>query len=161
MAFCVQCGNAVGDADQYCPKCGHRQGTPSAPNSGPRPSPGDVWNSMTDNNACMLCYVPWVGWIAAIAVLASQRFRGKDRIRFHAFQGLYLFVAYLLVENVLSPMLRYGGPWMPFPRAIPGLLSLAVFGAWIFMLIKVHQNEDYRLPILGELADRSVAEQRL
>lgn len=28
------------------------------------------------------------------------------------------------------------------------------------MLIKVSHDEDYRLPIIGELADRSVCEQR-
>ncbi|MEO8100852.1 MAG: hypothetical protein ABI811_24370 [Acidobacteriota bacterium] len=158
MAFCAQCGSGVGQTDQYCPKCGHRQGDPSRP---PQPSPADLWNNISVRNASLLCYIPWVGWLAAIAVLASNRFRGQDRVRFHAFQGLYLFVAYMLVEIVVSPMMRVGGwNWQMGPNIIPRLLTLILFGAWIFMLIKVNQDEDFRLPILGELADRSVAEQR-
>ena len=153
MAYCVQCGKQVGDTDKFCPGCGRPQNSSSA-----RQDPGNFWANVTDQNAAMFCYVPWVGWIAAVAVLASEHFRGNRRLHFHAFQGLYLFVTWLLVENFASPMLRFGAG---FPgRSLTGLLTLAVIGAWVFMMIKVRQNEDYRLPILGELADRSVSEQR-
>jgi uncharacterized membrane protein len=103
-----------------------------------------------------------VGWIAAIAVLASDRFRTEKRLRFHAFQGLYLFAAWLMVEWVITPMLPFPGSQVGFPiyRTISQLLHLLIVGAWIFMLMKVSHDEDYRLPILGELADRSVSEQR-
>ena len=152
MAYCVQCGKQVGDADKFCPGCGRAQDGPAPRN------PGDFWANLTDQNAAMLCYIPWVGWIGSIAVLASDHFKGNKRLHFHAFQGLYIFVAWLLVQNFASPMLRFGGG---FPgRSLTSLLSLAVLGTWVFMLIKVRQNEDYRLPILGELADRSVSEQR-
>ena len=40
------------------------------------------------------------------------------------------------------------------------LLKLAVLVAWVFMLVKLAQNQTFRLPILGELAERSVDEQR-
>jgi uncharacterized membrane protein len=153
MAYCVQCGHQVGDADQFCSGCGRVQ------NAAPRRDPANFWANVSDNNAALLCYIPWVGWIAAVAVLASSKFRGNKRIHFHAFQGLYLFVAWLLVDWFLSPLFRFG-PGLP-GQVVPRLLSLAIFAAWIFMIIKVHQNDDYRLPILGELADRSVSEQKL
>jgi uncharacterized membrane protein len=35
-----------------------------------------------------------------------------------------------------------------------------IFGAWIFMIVKTSQDEVYKLPILGELAEKSVSEQR-
>ncbi len=156
MAYCVQCGNQVGDADKFCPGCGRAQN--SAPTGGPPNNPANLWANVTDNNAALLCYIPWVGWIAAVAVLASAQYKGNKRLHFHAFQGLYIFVAYLLVDWFVSPIFRFGPGFSG--QIIPRLLSLAVFGAWILMIIKVHQNEDYRLPILGELADRSVSEQR-
>ncbi len=106
----------------------------------------------------MLCYVPVLGWIPAIVVLASQRFRENSRVRFHAFQGLYLFISWLIVQWVVSPAVRFGFFTYGLSRAIPQLLSLAIFVGWIIMLIKVYQDEDYRLPLLGELADRSVTE---
>jgi uncharacterized membrane protein len=95
-------------------------------------------------------------------VLATERFRHDTRVRFHAFQGLYLFVAWLLVEWVVSPALyatRYGYGF-PIERTATGILHLLIMLAWIIMIIKVSHNEDYRLPIVGELADRSVSEQR-
>ena len=40
-------------------------------------------------------------------------------------------------------------------------MKATIFGAWIFMIIKTGQDETYeKLPILGELAEKSVSEQR-
>ena len=162
MPYCVQCGQTVGSSDSFCAKCGTQQ---SGASSGASPGPGrvnDFWNNISHRNAALLCYIPWVGWIAAIAVLASDRFRAEKRLRFHAFQGLYLFAAWLMVEWVIAPMLTFpvSTAGFPFYRTISQLLHLVIVGAWIFMLMKVSHDQDYRLPILGELADRSVSEQR-
>lgn len=152
MPYCTQCGSQVRDTDRYCGVCGGVQGGPGAV---PRTDP---LSGLTSRNASLLCYIPMVGWIAAIVILASARFRHDIEARFNAFQGLYLFVAWLIVDWVLAPVLMFPGGWgvhMIFPR----LLKLAVVGIWIFMLMKVAQGHTFRLPILGELADRSVSEQ--
>ncbi len=117
---------------------------------------------MSRHTASLLCYIPWVGWIAAVVVLASDWFRREHQVRFHAFQGLYLFVAWLLVEWVLMPTVRMNGAGygFPFPRIAVHGLQLLVLAAWIVMLLKVSRDENYRLPIIGDLAERSVAEQR-
>lgn len=158
MPFCTQCGNQVAPADQFCGRCGAAQ-----PQFAARPTPSSApkLEQMSPRTAAVLCYVPFVGWIAAIVLLASERFRNNSKVRFHAFQGLYLFVAWLIIEWVVSPVL-WIGPWFGwgFPRLLEALLKLSVLGAWIFMLVKVSQEEDFRLPVLGELADRSVSEQR-
>jgi uncharacterized membrane protein len=122
----------------------------------------DFWSTISPRNAAVLCYLPWVGWIAGIAVLASSRFRESARVRFHAFQGLYLFVAWLMIEWVVSPFVGFRGfgPGPELFRVIPRLLQVGILAAWIFMMIKAAHDEDYRLPVLGELADRSVSEQR-
>lgn len=105
----------------------------------------------------MLCYIPVIGWIPSVVMLAAQRFQNDRTVRFHAFQGLYLFVAWLLVDKAIGPVIRA----MPFDNlGIIGLMKLALVGAWVFMLIKTSHNEAYRLPVFGELADRSMAEQR-
>jgi uncharacterized membrane protein len=109
----------------------------------------------------LFCYIPIVGWVASIMVLASGRYAHDHRIRFHAFQGLYLFAAWLVVDWVISPAL-FGGPFgFGFPwRTIERVFKLVIMGAWIFMLIRVSNDQDYHLPIVGELAERSVSEQR-
>jgi len=157
MPFCTQCGKQVGTNDIYCAACGAKQAA-AAGSGGPIPGP-DILNKINDRNASILCYLPVVGWIPAIIVLASNRFRENRNIRFHAFQGLYLFVAWLLVQWFVSPMVSFGPHFGP-QRAIVHLFELVIFGAWIFMLVKTSQNQFYRLPIIGEMAERSVAEQR-
>jgi uncharacterized membrane protein len=158
MPYCVQCGQTVGGSDKFCAKCGTQQ-------SGVAPGTDrvkDFWSNISHRNAALLCYVPWVGWIAAIAVLASDRFRSEKRLRFHAFQGLYLFAAWLMVEWVFTPMLAFpvSNAGFPFYRSVSQLLHLVIVGAWVLMLIKVSHDQDYHLPVIGDLADRSVSEQR-
>ena len=119
-------------------------------------------HGISNRNAALLCYIPMVGWLAAIVVLASDRFRRETQVRFHAFQGLYLFVAWLMVEWVISPALYFSdwGSGFALHRLFSRALQLLIFGAWVFMLIKVSHDENYKLPIIGELAERSVSEQR-
>lgn len=145
MPFCSSCGQQGSEQDIYCRSCGARQ-----PEAADGRSAG-----MSPRTASLLCYIPFVGWLAAIVVLASERFRTERTVRFHAFQGLYLFVAWLIVRWVIRPLPFLHG-WPRFH--LDSLLQLAILGVWIFMLVKVRQGQDYSLPILGELADKSVSE---
>ena len=165
MPFCTQCGGHVGDADPFCAACGspqqHGAASPPPPpgpsaSSGGRKHGGDFVSNVHPRKAAMLCYIPIVGWIMSIVVLASDRFREDRTIRFHAFQGLYIFVIWLFVDWVFGPMTAYAEA----TRVLGKLLKATVFGAWIFMIVKTNQGEDFHLPVLGELADRSVSEQR-
>jgi uncharacterized membrane protein len=149
MPFCSQCGQPVGGSDAYCPHCGRPQPGPAAA----RPTGHVPLSQFSPRTAAILCYVPGLGWIASIVVLASEKFRNDRDVRFHAFQGLYLFVAWLLDGWVLRPMFSMI-PRMP----LNSLVELALLGMSIFMMVKAAHNETYSLPIFGELAHRSVAE---
>lgn len=154
MPYCNQCGTQCTPVDRFCAKCGTPQ-----PVTGAGPST-DFLSGVNSRTANLLCYIPVVGWIWAIVVLASARFRHDPEIRFNAFQGLYLFVAWLIVDWVVSPMFGWSTPHELGLRYIPRLMKLVMMGAWILMIVKTSQGEQYRLPVIGELADRSVAEQR-
>jgi uncharacterized membrane protein len=160
MPYCCQCGKPAGAADKFCGICGAPQ--PASPGTPPSP-PADYLSDLSGKHAALLCYIPWLGWIAAIIVLASKRYKRDTadarEVRFHAFQGLYLFVAWLIVDWVVSPALRFGMIGMGF-RPLGGLLQLLVLAAWIVMIIKVSHSEHYRLPVIGEMAERSVEEQK-
>src|ERR1035441_4613394 len=83
--------------------------------------------------------------------LAADRFRRDHDMRFHAFQGLYLFVAALLNQWVLREM-----PW-PLPHVhLYGLVETALLIMSIFMMVKAAHEQVYSLPLFGELAARSV-----
>jgi uncharacterized membrane protein len=96
----------------------------------------------------------------SIVVLASVKYRDDYDTRFHAFQGLYLFVAWLITDWVLSPMMS-GASRLMFGFHIGPLLKAMIIGAWIFMLVKVSQRQRFKLPIIGDLAEKSVSEQRI
>jgi uncharacterized membrane protein len=166
MPFCTQCGSQVGGADVFCGNCGKRQSDAgAAPGAAPpprpfSPTPGsprpDALDALTPRTASILCYIPTVGWIAAVVVLAARKFKTDKIVRFHAFQGLYLFAVWLVVQWVIHPMMN----------AIPGrpvridhILDAILLAVSVFMLIKASHNEAYVLPIIGELAQKSALEQ--
>lgn len=160
----------MGSADRFCGVCGTAQPAPPQgtwPQAPPGP-PVDFLGGVTSRTAAILCYIPWLGWIGSIIVLASERFKRDLEMRFHAFQGLYLFVAWLIVDWVVSPLMHFQGAGfvgirlgIPFARTGAGILNLLIIAAWIVMMIKASRSEHYRLPIVGDLAERSVAEQRV
>ena len=165
MPFCTQCGHQVSDADVFCAHCGRKQqaGSGAAPGSGatytpplPRTPAPDPLSNLSPRTASVLCYIPTVGWIAAVVVLAARKFRTDRIVRFHAFQGLYLFAAWMVVQWVVHPLMSA----MPdrvirIDRILEGVL-LAVS---ILMMVKASHDEPYVLPIIGELAQKSAAEQ--
>ena len=78
-------------------------------------------------------------------------------VRFHAFQGLYLFVAWLMADWVLRPMFDV----FLIPRMqIYRIVEIVLLGMSVFMMLKAGQNEAFSLPLFGELAHRSVAEDK-
>ena len=93
-----------------------------------------------------------MGWIAAVVILAAKKFRNDNLVRFHAFQGLYLFAIWLLANWVIRPLVEANS--FRLDRLISGL----VLGVSIFMMVKASHDEAYVLPIIGELAQRSATE---
>jgi len=166
MAFCTQCGQRASETDQFCANCGARQGgaAPGAtagvhPPPPPRApfTPGqDPLSTVSPRAAAILCYIPTVGWIFAVIILAARRFKTDNTVRFHAFQGLYLFAAWLMVQWVIRPMsmaIYHSG--FRFYHLFEAVLLFTS----IFMIIKASRDEAYVLPIIGELAQRSAVEQ--
>ena len=120
------------------------------------PPAQDPLAGLSPRTASILCYIPTVGWIAAVIVLAARKFRGDQIVRFHAFQGLYLFAAWLMVQWVVHPIaLTMPEHFIRVDHTLEGLL----LGLSIFMIVKSSHGEAYVLPIIGELAQRSATEQ--
>ncbi len=162
MPFCTQCGHKANSDDLFCASCGARQAAgPESSFSGssgaarPVPPPADALSGLTPRTASILCYIPTIGWIPAVIVLAARKFRSDHVVRFHAFQGLYLFAAWLVVSWVIHPL----SLMLPnhFLR-VDHLLEALLLGVSIFMMVKASHDETYVLPIIGELAQRSATE---
>jgi len=154
MPFCTQCGRNVHDQDAFCAHCGARQGAPAGPP--PPPITPEPLANFSPRTAAILCYVPVIGWIAAVIVLAARRFKTDRMVRFHAFQGLYLFAAWLVVDWVIAPISRsMQSHYFPIDHVLRALILVVS----IFMMVKASHGEPYVLPIIGELAQKSANEQ--
>jgi uncharacterized membrane protein len=153
MPFCTQCGREVANSAAFCGNCGARQAPGGAsPSAGPTQDP---LAALTPKWATILCYVPTIGWIAAVLVLAARKFKGDQNVRFHAFQGLYLFATWLLIKWVVGPIMDAGSDRI---IRIDHILEAVLIGVSIFMIVKASHEETYVLPIIGELAKRSATE---
>lgn len=147
MPYCSSCGNLVDARDAFCARCGTRQ-----PNL---PVQQDFLAGISSRTASILCYIPTLGWIAAVIVLATRKFRNDRAVRFHAFQGLYLFGLWLSIQWVIKPLFHdVPDPFIHIERLLEGV----IMGVWIFMMIKASHEETYSLPVIGELAQKSAAE---
>jgi uncharacterized membrane protein len=152
LPYCTHCGAQVEARASYCHNCGTAQPRRQTPAE-------DFLGGMSDRTACILCYVPVLGIIPAIIILASQRYRTNLRVRFNAFQSLYLFVAWLIVSSAAPTLLFINFPGWEAEHALIGLLKVAMFVCWIYLLVKAAHEEQVKLPVIGDLAARSTTEQ--
>ncbi len=140
MAFCNSCGAQIADGTTTCAACaGRAAAAPAAAASG-----------ITDNVAGMLAYVTF---IPAIIFLVTAPYNQSRFVRFHSFQSIFFAVAVFAIQVVLSI-----ATVVPFLILITGPLHLLVFlGAlivWIILLMKANQGQMFKLPIIGDLAEK-------
>ena len=109
---------------------------------------------MTNNVAGMLCYL--VGWITGVIFLVLDPYKNDKFVRFHAFQSIFfnvgliaVYIALFFVGIILTVM-HLGLLMLP----IWLILGLGVFAAWIFLMFKAYNNEKFKLPFIGDLAEK-------
>lgn len=167
MPFCTNCGTQIDPQWTFCHNCGaqQRQTAPTATgvppgtgvppiSAGIPPVNADFLQGISDRSASTLCYIPIFGIIPAIVFLAATRFRSHAKVRFDAFQSLYLFVAWLIISSAVRlPGFIFG------ENAMAHLAKLGMIVLYVVLLIRANRGESTRVPILGDLAARSAAEQ--
>src|SRR6266850_2350588 len=115
MPFCANCGSQVDG--RFCPKCGAAIAGGAGPAAAPAgvPSPGGTPYAaatpvgLTDNVASALCYS--VGFITGILFLVLAPYNQNPKIRFHAFQSIFLNVAFIIIWIVFSIIALVSGGW--------------------------------------------------
>jgi uncharacterized membrane protein len=142
MAFCNMCGAQIPDGTTTCAACASRVpagGAAAAPASG-----------MADNVAGMLAYITI---IPAIVFLVVEPYNKSRFVRFHSFQCIFFAVAWTALWIALSifahiPILG----WLSI--LIWPLIGLAGFIIWIILLLKANQGQMFKLPFIGDLAEK-------
>ena len=109
-----------------------------------------VQTGLSDNAASGLAYITI---IPAIVFLAVAPYNRNSLIRFHSWQSIFFTVACIAVDIALMIVGR-----LPFIGLINlliwPLVGLAFFIIWILLLIKAFNGQRFKLPIIGDLAEK-------
>lgn len=101
---------------------------------------------LEENLACALCYV--FAWVTGLIFYLVEK--ENKNVRFHAMQSLLLFIGVFIIYFVFSWMLFF----IPFMWMLLSLFGLLVFILWIVLIIKAYQGEKFKLPIIGDMAEK-------
>ena len=173
MPFCKNCGSAVDG--QFCAKCGTPVAAPAGPAYTPPPPPPPPAQpysqagpnvpppvsgqaaGMTDNVAGLLCYI--FGLVSGVLFLVIEPYNKNKFIRFHAFQSIFFNVAVIalsIVFGIISGIMLAALPWSVWWlwHLVTMALWLGVMVCWIFLMVKAYQNQRFKLPVIGDLAEK-------
>ncbi len=123
-------------------------------------SGGKTALGLDTNVGAMLTYLPVCGisLIYSIIVLVTEK--DNRLVRFHAFQSLLLLascivtvVAIFFVGGVLGGISGSFTISMLF-SLVGWVVALAFLGAAIFMCVKAYQGAQFKLPVIGDMAEK-------
>ena len=98
---------------------------------------------LPENVAGLLCYV--LGWVSGIVFLIIEP--ENKFIRFHARQSIIVFGILSLAGIALSPI-PFIGPFFGW------IIYTTAFILWIVLIVMAVQGKLYKLPWVGDLAQR-------
>ncbi len=103
----------------------------------------------TQGNENLLGAVAYLlGFVTGIVLLLVEK--QSKFVRFHAMQST-IFFGGLFVVNIALGFIPLLG-WL-----VGFLLSIAAFVMWIMLMWKAFQGEMYKLPYVGEMAEKQLA----
>ena len=116
----------------------------------PSPASTPASGGMADNTAGMLAYITI---IPAIIFLVMEPYNKNKFVRFHAWQNIFFALALtvLWIGLVIIGMIPIIG-WLTI--ILWPLIGLAALVVWILLLIKANKGEKWKLPVIGDLAEK-------
>ena len=147
MAFCNMCGAQIADGTTTCAACSGRAAAAGASAQG-----------MSDNVAGMLAYVTI---IPAIIFLVMAPYNKNRFVRFHSWQNIFLHIAAialciaLMIIAVVLAFIPILGHIIAF--LLWAVLWIGLLIVWIILLMKANQGQMYKLPVIGDLAEKQAS----
>jgi uncharacterized membrane protein len=152
MAFCSGCGAQIADGTTMCAACSSRA---TAGGAAVATAPATSTGGMADNVAGMLAYITI---IPAIIFLVIEPYNKNRFVKFHAWQNIFLHGAAIVLWIALM-ILTVAASIVPIVgHLIVMLLGLVAwvgfFVVWVILLIKANAGQMYKLPFIGDLAEK-------
>lgn len=96
-----------------------------------------------ENLEGMLSYA--LGWVTGIVFLVVEK--ESKFVRFHAVQAIATFLPLMVIAWVLA--------FIPFiGMVVSALVWILAVILWLILMVKAYQGERYKLPIVGDLAEK-------
>jgi uncharacterized membrane protein len=148
VAFCSRCGTNVQDGVAFCPQCGAAVGAAAPPPYQPYVAAPPAASGLQENVAGLLCYV--LGWLTGIVFLLIDK---RPFVRFHAAQSIVIFGALFVIRLILIFAISGSlfGFWA-FYGIISLLVSLLTLAAWVVLMIMAYQGKWFEVPIAAGIA---------
>lgn len=157
MANCAKCGVVLAAGATFCGSCGTPVGAAvgNLPDGG-APAPGAGAASSSQSNVLALVAYLTLG-IAGIIFIIGEQYKGDKFLRFHSFQSVFFSIANIalwIVLSILGSILTAVTLGFGALLLIPlfGLVGLAIFAYWIYIMYKAYSNERYMIPVVGAFA---------
>jgi uncharacterized membrane protein len=139
MPYCNQCGTQISEGSSMCAAC-------AAQARGVAPAPVAA-AGMTDNVAGALAYVTI---IPAIVFLLVEPYSRNRFVRFHSFQCIFFLVGVFILHIAISIV-----PFLWFlTLPLHALISLGTVIVLVLCAVKANQNQWYKLPWVGDMAEK-------
>ena len=116
---------------------------------------GDSIASLPENLAGALAYFTFV---PAIFFLLVEPYSRNRFVRFHCFNCLFLHAGVVAAGLLITGMAALLTLMASFLRVLLlplGIIFLlAAFALWLLLVMKAYQHEIYKLPLVGDMAER-------
>jgi len=154
-AFCNHCGAPLAAAASQAAAAGAGPAAPPPPPTyAVQPVPATATAGLSDNAAGAIAYLTI---IPAIIFLVIEPYNRIPFVRFHSWQSIGLCLASVVLQAIVS-VFDAMTHFIPGMHLLYSLLHFAVgiglFIAWLVALIKASQGQWYKLPIIGDFAER-------
>jgi uncharacterized membrane protein len=112
---------------------------------------------LDENVVCALCYLLTI--ITGVVFLVIEPYNKNRTVRFHAFQAIFfgigsfaVNIVMMIITSIMRSILNYSLWFLPTILSLG--VSLALFGLWLFLMFKAYNKESFKLPVIGDLAEK-------
>src|ERR1700741_1239477 len=108
-------------------------------------------SGLSENAAGGLAYITV---IPAIIFLIVAPYNNNSYIRFHSWQCIFMAIAWFVIDVAIGIFGRMLVFFRVISFALYPLIALAMLILWLMVLIKAFNGERFKLPIIGDLAEK-------
>jgi uncharacterized membrane protein len=163
---CATCGAQMPDNAGFCPACGQAasqmgaapetaaaemQAVPDLAMHSEMPTPPAAAGNLQERLMAVLAYFTF---IPALVLLLVEPHNRNRYIRFHALQCIFLSVVLVVLFGISLLLFVTPLPGHLFWLLICLVLFIGFFIMWLVLLVKAFQGEVFKLPVIGEWAER-------